>query len=272
MALIETHLVLTDLIDELPPLNDTVLRLVGLTQDPHATADDVAQLLMRDGVLTGELLAEANSSVFASSSPARSVSDAVVRLGLMRVVAIATRLETARATHLLPDGAIDPRVIAMHHMHAVEAAVALGRRSSRIDRASAVTAAVLHDIGKLVLSKLYASTAILEDPTLTIGDQAARIELEMLDVNHGEVSRVVCEHWTIPDDIGEAIQHHHDPLGRGPLAAATYLADVVAHLAAGDIDEDNDFFMLVPPCLDELGLSHSDFNAVLKETRRAIGA
>lgn len=270
MTVIETHLQLTDLIDELPPLNDTVTRLLAMTHDESADADQVAGLLMRDGVLTGELMAEANASVFATSSPARSVSDAIVRLGLVRVVAIATRLETARATKILPDGVIDPNEIARHHMLAVEAAVSIGRRSPAIDKGALVTAAVMHDIGKLVLSKIYASTAVLDNPELTMGDQATEIELELLEVNHAEVSRVVCDHWSIPEDIGEAVQHHHSPIGHGPLAAAVYLADVASHIANGDVSKDNDFFLLVRESLAAVKMSESNFDQVIGDVRKSI--
>ncbi len=267
MTLVPTHLEVADLIDELPPLNDTVTRLVTLTSDPGATADDVADLLMRDGVLTGELLAEANSSLFASTTPARSVSDAIIRLGMIRVVAVAVRIDTQRATRTLPGGPVDPNQILTHHMHAVEAAVALCKHVGNVDRNSLVTTAVLHDVGKLVLSRMYSSRPDLAE---IIGDEAIELELELLEVHHGEVGRVVCEHWSIPDDIGIAIQYHHKPLGQDALAHATYLVDVLSHLAVAEESDEVASFTYVPDCLDYLGLSSSNFDAALKQTRRAI--
>ncbi|MCP3938868.1 MAG: HDOD domain-containing protein [Actinomycetia bacterium] len=270
MTLISTHLELTDLIEELPPLSDTVARLVALTSDPTASADDIANLLMRDGVLTGELLSEANSSALASATPARSVSDAIVRLGLIRVVAVAVRLDSQKLTKEMGAGAVDRGKIMKHQMYAVEAAVILGRHLGKCDRNSLVTTAVLHDIGKLVLAQIRDFESLPDQILEAAGDAAAELELELLQVHHGEVGRVVCDHWSIPEDIGEAIQHHHMPLEHGTLAHATYLVDLLSRLADDEEPGNPDLFKYVPECLEYLGLSTSDFDAALEATRRAI--
>jgi HD-like signal output (HDOD) protein len=105
--------------------------------------------------------------------------------------------------------------------------------------AAAYTAALLHDLGKLVLGRFLApeDRTLLERAIAEAGTDAADAEVEILSLHHGEVGAVIAQHWQLPDSIVQGVLYHHHPQERGEtICYVTYLADVVAHtVAAGEV-------------------------------------
>ncbi len=93
------------------------------------------------------------------------------------------------------------------------------------------TAALLHDIGKLVFVQF------LEPELLRFVGQAraqsdmetAEAEVEILGFHHGELGGVVAQHWQLPERIVKAISYHHTPdQGHDVVCDVVCLANVVA--------------------------------------------
>src|SRR5262249_4352023 len=99
---------------------------------------------------------------------------------------------------------------------------------------AAVTAALLHDVGKVLMARFLDPDALeyLRLSRLEGGEQASEAEVEILAASHGELGALVAAHWGMPDEIVRALQFHHD-LGGAPDAhrrdaALVALSDVVA--------------------------------------------
>lgn len=230
-----THMWLLEIIHHLPPVERCVLDLLDLSEDQTASAEDAGRVLMADGVLTGQVLAEANSAAYGSRRAATSAAEAVARLGIPRVASIALN---ASAMGLFPLGAqpygLTIENLQEHHRLVAEAALSIGQSLSPDLRSRLATVAVLHDIGKLLLSMAsleWTQHPTLVDPTET---DVSELEMQLFSVNHGEVGRMVCDHWDIPESIGLAIEHHHSPESWGFLAHGTLVADAIVHAAPTD--------------------------------------
>jgi HD-like signal output (HDOD) protein len=70
---------------ELPVLSQAALRLTTLLRSEHAPTAQYVELVESDSALTVEVLRSANSALFAASQPARSLEDAIRRIGLSRL-------------------------------------------------------------------------------------------------------------------------------------------------------------------------------------------
>jgi putative nucleotidyltransferase with HDIG domain len=92
-------------------------------------------------------------------------------------------------------------------------------------------AALLHDVGRLVIAELYGDTY---DAVATTGspDERIRSERRELGIDHALVGAVLIRRWGIQPAIASAVERHHAADATGH-AAAIRLADMVVHHAGG---------------------------------------
>ncbi len=221
---------------ELAPLPANAARLASLIADPESNIDEVVEVANFDMSLTARLLRVANAASSGARTPVTSIKDAIVRMGpgalLSFVMGIAVRrdLDQPAACYDLEEGAL--------WRHSVKAAIAaeeIRSAAKALIPSEAFTAALLHDIGKLVMSRY------IDDETdgwlrraRTEGHrQPHAAELEILEMHHGEFGAIIARNWGLPATIVAAIQHHHEPanaLGEDPdhLCYAVYLANLIA--------------------------------------------
>jgi HD-like signal output (HDOD) protein len=216
----------------LPPLPPSVVELASLVSSPDLDLRRIAEVIALDPALTATVLRHANSAASASRMPVASVNEAVVRIGTTSVLALATSAGlTRRLNEALPEYGLDAGDLWCHAVHSSLAAEVVKTHSRMRVPSEAATAALLHDIGKLVLRR-YLSPNILR----LIGAAAAadrRLDWEaeayVLGVHHGEVGGMVLEAWGLPQGIVAGVAHHHRPQGyEAPICFAVALADVMA--------------------------------------------
>ncbi|MBM3831793.1 MAG: HDOD domain-containing protein [Verrucomicrobia bacterium] len=97
--------------------------------------------------------------------------------------------------------------------------------------AEAFTAALLHDIGKLIMAR-FLSTDILElmHQARTSGKLTVlEAETKILQVHHGELGGIIAQHWKFPERIVRGIIYHHNPdQGNDPICDIVYVSNLGA--------------------------------------------
>jgi putative nucleotidyltransferase with HDIG domain len=93
-------------------------------------------------------------------------------------------------------------------------------------------AALLHDVGKLVMARLYPAYDRLASQPDQTPEGRVHAELRELGMDHAVVGGVLVRRWGFPDAVARAIERHHSPDADG-AAAAVRLADMVGHHAHG---------------------------------------
>ena len=254
------------------PLRSSVVQLAQVAVGNQNGTKEVASVLNLDQGLLGTVLSEANSANQASRRTIGTADDAVMRLGVARVVALAmsdsvgAMLETAVPEYGLEDGEL-----AFHSQLTSIAAEQLRRATGRLLPGELVTASLLHDIGKLVMGpEIGKAGSVSLNQARSSGQDWATAEHEILGVEHGEVGRIILDFWGLPEEIGLAVQYHHSPhLGGGLLAHGLALTDALAHAVL----EEGGFEHLVddPHALDsaaELRLDPARTEKLLGEVER----
>lgn len=77
---------------KLPTMPEVAMRVQQLSDDPDATAEDLTQVIQRDGAIAGALLQAVNSPLFRAAEPILTVRDAVVRLGFKNTSMLALNM------------------------------------------------------------------------------------------------------------------------------------------------------------------------------------
>ena len=228
------HNAIIDAAEQIRPLPQTVTKLAQLVADQDTPLDEIAATVQEDPALVSALLREANSATSAARDGVGTVEAAIVRLGSARTVAIAVSSSLADVAEDGLDGyGLASDEFWTHSratMFVAEILAMLCR--GRLDR-SVVTAAVLHDIGKVVLSQYLRADHYLA-ALVDTGNEAVAERL-LIDIDHAEVGAMLSAHWKLPAPIVHAIKGHHClDGGETEMARAVHLADFVAHAFLAD--------------------------------------
>jgi putative nucleotidyltransferase with HDIG domain len=195
----------------LPPSLDIVPQLLRFLGDEEKDGEMLAELIRLDPGLTTDVLRVANSAAFAGSVRMDSLNSAVLRLGLREVYRIV--LEVVASPVFL--NATQPGAASLdlwkHSLRSGIAAQVLSRHLGE-DAELAFTAALLHDVGKLVFHQLF------EDSYVAFVHQARREnatlhqrETAQFSTDHASVGGRLLKRWNFPETIVHSVQFHHDP-------------------------------------------------------------
>jgi putative nucleotidyltransferase with HDIG domain len=209
----------------LPSPPAIVLALHDLLGDEESSLEEIATYAARDQALTARLLRVANSSYFGLARKVGTVRDAVIVLGTgnVRNLMIATEM---LARYPGTNGArADLATFWRHGLLTAFCAAALAQRCAS-DDGVAFTAALLHDIGKLVLASAHP-----DEYAASACDAAACLQRERarFGADHAALGAMIAERWGFPHPICEALRSHHEPQALEPLARLVASADRLAH-------------------------------------------
>lgn len=215
-------------------LPTSAAHVVALLQDPDVGIADVMQLVEVDPALTADILRLANSAYFAGPRKISSLRDAGVLLGTKRLMqlvmasAIFPLAQNSLQGYDLPSGQLLQNLVAAA-IGAEELAKELGITAPP----HTFTAAILHDIGKIVLgtfvevdTKPIMELAFQEKVSFEVAEQ------RVLGIDHPEVGAALLESWGIPDEVVQVVRWHHQPENfPGEDTLALDLIHVADHLS-----------------------------------------
>ena len=207
-----------DGVEHLPPSPRALVRLLELFKQPHQDVHEIVRLLTHDPSFTVEVLKRCNSAYFTGAKPADDMFEAVTRLGLQEIYSIVLAMFAMSA--ILKDGAGANSHVEILWRHSVAVAVAAGviAEETREDHATAFTAGLLHDIGKVVLvsaNKDRYAQAVLDAGLFRRPILAT--EKHLFGFDHCEVGARLLIRWELPPNIVAAVRHHHHPGDAGNL-------------------------------------------------------
>ncbi len=218
-------------VEKFPALIESRARVMQAATAETARVGELVDAVEADVALTMSTLRFANRSN--SLGGVGSVPEAVEVLKPSGVLAIAG---TAPVFDFFePNGGweLRPEQFRVHALATQQAAALIGREIGWADRDELVVAALLHDIGRLVVSKLHPGRRSYFDATSRTPEQRIREERDQLGIDHALVGGVLARRWNVPQRIAVAIERHHAEDAEG-LAAIVATADMVAHYSQGE--------------------------------------
>jgi putative nucleotidyltransferase with HDIG domain len=233
-----TAIALVQKVKNLPTVSHAALKLVNLLDKPSVDNDEIVQIIKYDNVLTAKLLRACNAPSFGLGESVASVDQAVLILGHTQIFHIVMTLAFGSVMTI----SSLPYTIEMNELweHSLVTAMAAQMVLDQVPELNAeanvaFTANLLHDIGKVVLAQTVKAEELSE-----IRDRISRkqisgteAEKEVLGLDHAEVGAALLEIWRLPENICEAVAHHHSPVmkPRPSLSAEVHIANAIAHRA-----------------------------------------
>src|SRR3954447_16451786 len=223
---------------EFPVLDATVLRVIALCDDEESTAADLVDALEQDATFAANLLRFSNSAARAHPIRAKTIRQAVMLVGRRSLRRLA--LEAATYRFLERARGNGGAACGQLHLHAITVALCAAATAERAGASaeSVHLAALLHDVGKLVLPVAFGNEACDEiarrHPN---GAERVFAEREAFGIDHAQAGALLCEAWRLPRDVADAVAWHHGGLTGIAVPtleiACVQLADGVAGMLAG---------------------------------------
>ncbi len=237
---------------KLPAFPGIVVHILKALDDENSSMTVLVNHLQRDPVIAGRILSAANRSSQHGHRALGGISAAVSFIGMRRVreIVLATSLvDFSRQTQ-------GGRFFWEHSLAVGICTQELAREFS-LNLDYALVAGLLHDIGKLWLSYLYAKDyQAMLDQLAQQPRPLCEAEREVFGMDHCRIGEVVAEHWGLPAQIIEAIGQHHQPNHPelGQLAAITHVAEAISNGLDLPYRDDNQVVDLSDHAIRVLGL------------------
>ncbi len=220
-----------DAVSDLPALAEARRRLVGVCERPAPAPGDIADAVEADAGLAIAVMRAANNGDGPSGRTA-GVRQAVETLRPDGVRELAAQIETYDVLEQPGVWSEGHEQFRRHGVSVRNATERIGELTRLPQREELAVAALLHDVGKLVLVELYGeghpASRSAESP-----EERVRVERRELGIDHALVGAVLIRRWGLGGGAATAVERHHATDADGH-AAAIRLGDLIVHQAAGD--------------------------------------
>ncbi|MCM0606881.1 MAG: HDOD domain-containing protein [Xanthomonadaceae bacterium] len=196
---------------DLPTLPIVATQVSEMINDPHASSEEIADLLKKDQSLTAKILKLANSSYYSIPGGVTDIHKALTYLGFNTLSQLVLSVSVVGLFKEKGEVKFSFSDFWKHALGVAVTAEVLAKHSGKLKPEVAFTCGLLHDVGKLVL---YTLEPGLFSQTVA---QAKEQSLSFIEVEkamdlptHVELGEAAVKLWKFPNVIGLAIKHHHD--------------------------------------------------------------
>ena len=211
---------------ELLSLPQTLAEVLRVVKDETSSAQELADVLIRDPALTAKLLRIVNSPFYGLRREVNSMHQAVVTLGTRQVTAITLSSSVYNMTDRW-HSAVDRIRFWRHSLEVAIASRLLAEKTGYNHIEEAFIAGLLHDIGILILEKSFPQDFARIRKEVLNGESLIDMEEDAWGTNHARVGQFLLDQWNIPEAISSAVGHHHDLYVEGATDADIRLPQVV---------------------------------------------
>ncbi|HET6248948.1 MAG TPA: GGDEF domain-containing protein [Tepidisphaeraceae bacterium] len=211
----------------LPSLPAIAIQVLELAQKADVDIAEIARTISKDPALSTKILRTVNSSFYARSQHVGTISHALVILGLQSVKTLV--LGFSLVTNLMKGKEKGFKHIDYwrRSIYSATAARTVAIRINLVQQEEAFLAALLKDIGMLVLDQVLGDE--YGEINLKAGSHAelCNVERAAIESDHAEVGGFLATGWKLPPVLTTPICFHHNPEGV-PDPSLRKLTDVVS--------------------------------------------
>lgn len=261
-------------VNDLPPMPAVILKIQQLLFDPNSTAQQVADFIEADQAIAAKVLKMANSSYYGMSGKVSSVHHAAVILGFKTLGELCTIAGFSDLMgNKLPGYGYHSDELWKHSLAVAGAARIIAEKIYPQRIHEALTAGLIHDIGKLILDPYVLEQRETFDAFMEDGNQTfLEAEKQILGSDHAEIASEICTHWKFPESLTLAIKYHHHPsLSHGnEMAFILHLADYIAVLSGSGYDLDEVLDIREEGTEEFLDIHQNDVKSISSEVLASI--
>lgn len=216
---------------------------------------ELTRVVLSDPALAGQILKTVNSAFYGLQHPIGSVFRAVLLLGHGEVRNIVWRISVSESLAPVGGAAELMEELWKHSFASSRIAYAIGKSLGLAEPDEISTAALLHDIGKIVCVAAWPDLAkTLYEPVRFSDHDLLVQEQESLGISHTRLGVEVAKQWGLPDTIRAMVGYHHAPsyveteaLQENHRAiAVVHVADLLCHSVRSEESREHEGQIYLP--------------------------
>ncbi|MEI6125101.1 MAG: HDOD domain-containing protein [Pseudomonadota bacterium] len=228
----------------LPALPQVIHRIQKTLQDDTASVTEMAELIGSDPGLVAQLLKVANSAYYSLPQEITKVQFAIAFLGLNEVYRMVLALSVVNILSIKEKDEIDR--FWFHSFYAALCTKQLAKKSApQLSFEELWSAAILHDIGKLVYLKFFPDHYHeLRKCCKEHGCLFSQAEERLAYPSSSFMGTLLCDHWLLPVKIRDACHWHslselpklqRDSTPPGDFRRMICLGNIIAELSNDEL-------------------------------------
>ncbi len=256
-------------LNTVPNFPETAFRALRMLEDENVNFQDLAKVIKYDATITANFLKLVNSAYIGLRRKVESLAQAFALLGLNQIrfflVAACAGQYLNRALH---GYGLSPYEVWLHSLGSGVFAELLAEKVKAKNPDHVFTAALLHDIGKLVLDlfvggELEVIRELVKDEGLTFMEA----EIMVLGTDHAAIGAELLRRWGFPQETIFAVRAHHDEdwMIQNQTAAIVALSNMLTNLLGIGMGADGLSYRVPKKLLSTVGLKDRELFSVITE-------
>jgi len=260
---------LSNAIKMLPPFPAAAIEALEILNQPELDIERLIEVSNLDEHIASSVLSTCNSPYFGFVRRLSSLEQAVAYLGAARLreIFLASGLKRVFLDHTRAPSKFT-RGLWMHSFGCAIMSQVLAQELELTNDFTLYTAALLHDIGKLVLNQMdrglcdsvYEYARMRHTPLL-------EAERTVLGMGHPELGAMLASEWAFPETVTDHIRFHHEPdASTDPsLTSVVNLADFLTNYIGLSLPQMVGLFTPVADTVPKLGFIRDKLDDLIAE-------
>jgi putative nucleotidyltransferase with HDIG domain len=265
----ELKLILDD-VKSFPSMPAAALKLLTLLKDENTSNAQVEQILRYEPGLTANILKMTNSAFFGLPTKIGSIRQAVLLIGWKKL----TQIVLASCVSAIIDKPVQGYDLSAGDLwrHSVAVSVAsetLVKELKLSVSEEVFTAALLHDVGKMVLGRYVKEDIAAIDGEEMQGVPFEQVERSMFGIDHAEIGANILRRWSFPPAMISAVRWHHDPDAApkpNHLIDVVHVADILCLMSGIGMGREGLQYKPSTAACERIGLSEAHLEKVSSQT------
>lgn len=193
----------------LPSLPSVAVKIINASKDPDIGLADVAAIISSDPAISSKILKIANSPLYSQRRAINNLREALTLLGFNVALMTALSFSLIQSLKSSTNKQFNQESYWKRSILSAEIARMLGVQLGLLKLEDLFLAALLQDIGILVLGNLRNSPYQQYDEKFLKHAERVNLELDLLNVDHSQVGAWLLNSWKFPDKLVNAVKNSH---------------------------------------------------------------
>ncbi|WP_295758302.1 HDOD domain-containing protein [Undibacterium sp.] len=218
-------------VESLFALPDAAIQLSALLSDPDTTNIQIVDIISIDPALSARVLKLVNSAYFGLNESVGTISRAVAVLGRSPLHSLVLATSAGLAFENMSSELVDMEKFWKRSVYAALAAGSLASRGGPRLRERVFLAALLHQVGQLVMYHHLPEISNQVLAAVARGEDRASSEYALLGFTHADLGATLLEHWKLPVALTEPVRYQERSSAapdHAREAAIVHLASLIA--------------------------------------------